>query len=222
MNVRFFEHHWERVQDSKVPSLTSQLLKTIGDPNDVNTVFGLTGSGSFDLALAAIGVHLENISELLKEVIQKDDLLMVQESNDKTIERQLFALGMKFLEITRGGRYDLESFEAYIDAGLDVNFQDPQSGATALHIAAGHNAKLYVNKLIDSGRCDYLLLDRRLMLAHEHATIHSEESDICSRLFDLEENQMLSLGFDSYEDYVMSENGPWRLRDLARFGPEGP
>ena len=56
------------------------------------------------------------------------------------------------------------------DEETPVNFQDPRTGATALHYAAAYRARPTARALLKSGRCDFLIRDRKGRLAWELAS----------------------------------------------------
>ena len=216
MNALYFKKHWQHVQSGQIKSLRDSLIEYIEKENGGIELLGLSDSGADAFSLQDYNMYqfFNNIDELLKSVIRKDKEMLIEIDNSKDQEEQLFSLGMAFLKSARVHTSDFEFFEAYIDAGLDVNFQDPRSEMTALHITAGQNGGEYVQKLINSKRCNYLISDRQFRLPHELATKFSGVSDICSRLFKLQEQEMINGGFKDFEDYVFSDNGPWRLRHL--------
>lgn len=43
----------------------------------------------------------------------------------------------------------------------DVNYADPATGFTALHIAAAQNAKAILKLLVSTGRCDFSIKDKK-------------------------------------------------------------
>ena len=64
--------------------------------------------------------------------------------------RQLHAA---FLEAVNIGDVDRVQ-QALGNAAIDVNYAEPGTGLTALHIAAGRNAVAVLRLLIGTGRCD--------------------------------------------------------------------
>jgi hypothetical protein len=48
-----------------------------------------------------------------------------------------------------------------IELVVNINYQDPVTGSTALHYAAAYSAKSWLVALINSGRCDYLIRDAK-------------------------------------------------------------
>jgi len=56
------------------------------------------------------------------------------------------------------------------EASTPVNFQDPRTGATALHYMAAYRARPALRELLKSGRCDFLIRDKKGRLAWELAS----------------------------------------------------
>lgn len=101
------------------------------------------------------------------------------ESDDET--------GVEFLRAAENG--DRQFFVEYINQGGDVNFQDPMTGQTALHVAAGTSDKFQIRALVNSGRCNFLIRDRQGKLASEIAFEHSPFPEIARYLNILEKDQ---------------------------------
>ncbi len=65
-----------------------------------------------------------------------------------------------FLEAVNIGDID-KVRRALNDAAIDINYAEPGTGLTALHIAAGRNAVAVLRLLISTGRCDIGKLDNQ-------------------------------------------------------------
>lgn len=63
-----------------------------------------------------------------------------------------------FLEAVNIGDVDAVS-QALLNAAIDINYAEPGTGLTALHIAAGRNAVAVLRLLIGSGRCNLGIKD---------------------------------------------------------------
>lgn len=48
-----------------------------------------------------------------------------------------------------------------MEGKVDINYQEPKAGLTALHIAAGRNAIPVLKLLVATGRCDFTIKDGR-------------------------------------------------------------
>ena len=84
-----------------------------------------------------------------------------------TVERDLFFLGMRFLEA--GRLLNREKIRAYIEAGFPANFQDPFSKRTILHRAAAGSSAGFVGFLIDIAKPDLLIRDSKGFLPYDLA-----------------------------------------------------
>jgi hypothetical protein len=101
-----------------------------------------------------------------------DDELLPQLRDD----RALNAIGREFLQAAERGNPQM--IGAFIEEGFPANWQDPQTGQSALHVTAATKARRALRVLIGSGRCDYLLRDRQGRLASEMAYLYGEDSAV--------------------------------------------
>lgn len=63
-----------------------------------------------------------------------------------------------FLEVVNIG--DIERVRQFLaNAAIDINYAEPGTGLTALHIAAGRNAVAVLRLLAGTGRCDLGIKD---------------------------------------------------------------
>ena len=97
-----------------------------------------------------------------------DDLLP-ELRRDKTMN----IMGRKFISAAESGNAKI--VRCYIEEGFPANWQDPLTGATALHGAAGTRARACVRVLVESGRCDVLLRDKQDRLASEMAFLYGDD-----------------------------------------------
>jgi ankyrin repeat protein len=65
-----------------------------------------------------------------------------------------------FLEAINIGDID-KVRRALNDGAIDINYAEPGTGLTALHIAAGRNAVAVLRLLVGSGRCDLGRMDNQ-------------------------------------------------------------
>lgn len=96
------------------------------------------------------------------------------------------SLGREFLRAAERG--DEQSVRIFLMAGFPPNWQDPESGESALHVAAGSKARAVVRLLVETGFCDYLLRDAQGRLASELAYMHGEDPTV-SRLLGIKERK---------------------------------
>ncbi|MGQ4878897.1 ankyrin repeat domain-containing protein [Billgrantia sp. LNSP4103-1] len=76
-------------------------------------------------------------------------------------------LGREFLQAVERGNPD--TVEAYVEAGMPVNYQDVKTGQSALHIAAAARARQAVRVLARQPGCNFILRDRQGRLPSELA-----------------------------------------------------
>ena len=77
---------------------------------------------------------------------------------DDRAERERHRRHKVFLEAVEFG--DTARVEKDIAEGvIDINYTEPVTGLTALHIAAARNAVAVLRLLVKSGRCDYGIKD---------------------------------------------------------------
>lgn len=88
-------------------------------------------------------------------------------------DRAMMSLGREFL--SAAARAVAPKAGAFIEEGFPVNYQDPLTGETALHAAAGANARDALRVLLASGRCNFLLRDKQGRLASELALLYGDD-----------------------------------------------
>jgi len=102
----------------------------------------------------------------------------------RQLERKLYR---DFLSAAERG--NPQTLQIYLDTGIDVNFQDPKTGQTALHVSSASRAREAVRVLLASGKCDYLIRDRRGRLASELAYLYGEDPALARLLGNKERKQ---------------------------------
>lgn len=96
------------------------------------------------------------------------------------------SLGREFLRAAERG--DDQSVRVFLMAGFPANWQDPETGEAALHVAAGSKARDVARLLVETGFCDYLLRDAQGRLASELAYMHGEDPAV-ARLLGIKERK---------------------------------
>lgn len=123
-----------------------------------------------------------------KQSGREDDIVTLQETPEQK-SRRWKAIAAKQLEeveeriekalmkefLVAAERGNTAKIIAGLDEGYSVNYQDPQTEETALHIAAAGGARKVLRALISTGECDFLIRDRRGRLASEMAYLHSND-----------------------------------------------
>lgn len=82
---------------------------------------------------------------------------------------------------------DLERVRRYLnDPAINVNYVEPGSGLTALHVAAGRNAGAVVRLLVGTGKCDPQIRDALGRTAATVAVVVGRNPPLGRYLFDLQ------------------------------------
>ena len=101
-------------------------------------------------------------------------------------EQLVAHIGAAFLRaVERGNPYEVA---VYIDEGFPVNYQNPRTGQTALHIAAACQARKALRILLKKEECDLLLRDNQGRLASEMAYLYGEDPAV-ARLLGIKERK---------------------------------
>jgi len=107
-------------------------------------------------------------------------------------EEEMPSIGREFLKaVVRGNP---RTVEVFIEEGMNVNYQDPKSGETALHAAAGARARQSVRVLLATGDCNYLLRDRQGRLPSELAYLAGDDPALARLLGNKERKQARAQG----------------------------
>lgn len=102
------------------------------------------------------------------------------------------ALGREFLSACERG--NPETLKIFFDAGMDVNFQDPRTGQTALHISGAARAHKAVRALLATKKCDFLIRDNKGRLSSEIAYLYGNDPELAELLGNKEKEQAESQG----------------------------
>jgi len=95
-------------------------------------------------------------------------------------------LGSEFI---RAAEYaNEEKLHGFVSAGFPVNWQEPRTGQTALHIVAAGRARAALRTLLKSADLDFLLRDHKGRLASEMASLYGEDLAV-ARLLGIKERQ---------------------------------
>lgn len=90
-----------------------------------------------------------------------------------------------FLEAVNIGDVD-KVRQALGNAAIDVNYAEPGTGLTALHIAAGRNAVAVLRLLVRTGRCDLGVRDAQARTAAKVAVTVGRNPAVGRYLADLQ------------------------------------
>ena len=82
---------------------------------------------------------------------------------------------------------DIDKVRRYLkDPAVNINYAEPETGLTALHIAAGRNAGAVMRLLVSTGKCDYTLKDTEGRTAATVAVVVGRNPAAGRYLFDLQ------------------------------------
>lgn len=99
---------------------------------------------------------------------------------------EVAALGQEFLKAAERGNAALVA--AFLQEGFPASYQDPQTGESALHIAAAGQGRKVLRVLLTVKALDYLLRDRQGRLASELAYTVGEDPAV-ARLLGIKERK---------------------------------
>lgn len=85
-------------------------------------------------------------------------------------------------------RGNARKLQAIINSGFPVNYQDPDTGETALHIVAACQARKALKILLGTTECNYLLRDKKGRLASEMAFLYGKDVAV-ARLLRIKERK---------------------------------
>lgn len=101
-------------------------------------------------------------------------------------------LRTNFLQAAEQG--NARKLAALLDQRFLVNYQDPETGEAALHIAAACRARKVIRVLINTRECNFLLRDRQGRLASELAYLYGDDPVLARFLGIKEERQARAQG----------------------------
>jgi uncharacterized protein len=101
-------------------------------------------------------------------------------------------LGREFLHAAEHG--NVLKVGAFIAENFPINYQDPLTGETALHAAAGAKARDVLRVLVASGQCNYLLRDKGGRFASELAFLYGDDPAAARLLHIKERTQAAAQG----------------------------
>jgi Ankyrin repeats (many copies) len=111
-------------------------------------------------------------------------------SGSREIRTQMeHKLGRMFLRAAEQGQ--VSKLMVFIQEGFPVNYQDPSTGETALHIVAASRARRALRAILKTGQCDFLLRDRSGRLSSEMAYLHGGDVAV-ARLLGMKERKQAS------------------------------
>ena len=119
------------------------------------------------------------------------ELARLASADAQTRPQYLQALGEEWLEASRRGV--ATTLQLFVDGGMDVNYQDPRTGQSALHAAAGSGARQSVRTLLRTVHCDFLVRDSAGRLPSECAYLFGHDVALARLLGNKERKQAAEL-----------------------------
>ena len=113
-------------------------------------------------------------------------------ADKKTRQAGQTYIGREFLHACERG--NPETIKIFLDCGMDVNYQDPQTGQAALHAASAARAREAVRVLLATGKCDYLIRDKKGRLPSELAYLYGRDPALARLLGNKERKQAEAQG----------------------------
>ena len=117
----------------------------------------------------------------------------VDEALARACERAELRLGRDWLDAARHG--ESAALIAFIEEGFPIDYSDPRTGETALHAAAGSQARPAVRLLLYHWP-DFLMRDRHGRLASELAYLYGEDPAMARLLAIRERKYAIATGRD--------------------------
>lgn len=113
-------------------------------------------------------------------------------------ERRLFHLQMEFLKMAEQGA--VGPVQEAITQYIDVNFQDPETGMTALHFAACGDEEL-VQLLDETGDCNWLIQDCYGRVPYDMAMEFAPSREFVKKILGYSSRQASESEYESFVDY---------------------
>ena len=98
----------------------------------------------------------------------------------------LIALRNQFMTAAQRGNAD--TLKSLIDYGFPVNYKNPRTGLTALHLVAAYKARKALRVLLKTGKCDFLVRDMEGRLPSEIAFLYGKDPAV-ARLLGIKERK---------------------------------
>ena len=108
-------------------------------------------------------------------------------ADEKTRQAGQVYIGREFLHACERG--NPETIKIFLDCGIDVNYQNPQTGQTALHASSAARARQAIRVLLASNQCDFLIRDNKGRLPSELAYLYGRDPALARLLGNLERKQ---------------------------------
>ena len=157
-----------------------KLQKTLPDEITVGRTDSIKMRGSSDSEPPGV----RSMRLVLGRVRLRIEMLLAAPEDQR--EKLTARIGAAFLTAAETGN-PIE-VGAFIKHGFPVDYQDPQTGETALHIVAACQARKALRVLLKSEECDFLLRDNQGRLPSEMAYLYGRDPAV-ARLLSIKERK---------------------------------
>ena len=105
----------------------------------------------------------------------------------------LYQLLPEYYRATNTGNAE-KLHDIFNSKGFPVNYKDPLSGLTALHVLAGSCARKGLVVLLRHPDVDFLIRDKQGRLASEYAMVYSDDAEMALSIMEKENEQGERMG----------------------------
>tara|TARA_R110002049_G_scaffold285233_1_gene466049 strand:- start:18735 stop:19373 length:639 start_codon:yes stop_codon:yes gene_type:complete len=183
--------------------LVSRIFRALKDQEFVTEENFDSGGGSH-ITDILVDQYFENLTGTQAKILESMDAMNELDKNEGD-EKRLFHLQTEFLKMAE--QHAIDYAREALAQGIDVNFQDPRTGMTAMHFAACGD-KAFVQMLDDTGEVDYLIYDKHRRLAYSMASEFSNERELARDILDKTDRQAREAGYESFVDFHRANYQP--------------
>lgn len=210
MSRKYLLEHLRKVRSGENTSLTLSLYRTLLKRKSGGLGFVSSPQIEEEIALRATREFLSKLKGSLRLEKERNGTMPIEINSNEDTEKQLFKLGLQFLKAADGD-IPIAFMDEYIEAGLDVNFQDPKRKMTALHYLAYHGDEEYAEKIMNTGKVNYLLGDVFNRLSFDMASgkyNNPENNNLRQILLQKAEEQITKEGYENWAEWSGTEGTP--------------
>lgn len=154
-----------------------------------------------DVSSIIIEDYFINIEGYAKSVIERTEGMDGLSGSDKH-EKILLDLSMEFLDAMKWGA--VAEAENLLEAGVNINFQHPETGFTALHYSVAYSPKS-LKFLFNQPECDHLIRCNQGHIPYSHSLRGSNK--VAIRALRMKANQQAkNQGYSSLASFLNPEN----------------
>ena len=116
----------------------------------------------------------------------RDKIAAMLAADESARDELTIELAEEFLQVAEHG--NASKLRTFIEEGFPVDFQDPETGESVLHIVAACQARKALRVILQSGEYDFLLRDKRGRLPSEIAYLYGNDPAL-ARLLGIKERK---------------------------------